>query len=124
MNIEPRPQLRTVITAHDPNEFRESLPESGVFDIFDCRLLIEFSPHAVIQDLEKYVTILESCINIVDMDIQPNYLLSSDGEVKLTISEVPLHVAENRTPPTRMYERPARTRKPRQTQSEDGFDKD
>jgi hypothetical protein len=124
MNIEPRPQLRTVITAYGPEEFRDSLPESGVFDIFDCSLLIEFSPHAVIQNLEKYVTILESCINIVDMDIQPNYLLDSEGEVRLTISEVPLHVAENRTPPARTYERPVRTKKPRRTQSEDGFDKD
>jgi hypothetical protein len=124
MNLEPRPQLSTVLTVHDPEEFRDALPTSGVFDIFDCSMLLEFSPHAVVQDLEKYVNILESCIHIVDMDVQPNYELDDDGQIRITISEVPLHVAENRTPPARMYERPTRTRKPRPVSSEDGFDND
>lgn len=124
MNIEPRPQLSTVLSVHGLDEFREVLPSSGVFDIFDVNLLVEFSPYVVIQDLEKYITILESCINIVDLDIQPNHELNTDGEIRITISEVPLHVAENRTPPARMYERPTRARKPRQVRKEDGFDKD
>ena len=106
MSIEPRPGLQTVLTVHDPEEFREALPSSGVFDIFDCSLLLEFNPHSVIQDLEKYVAILGSCINIVHMDVQPNYQVSDDSEIRITISEVPLHVAENRNPPTRVYPTP------------------
>lgn len=103
MNLEPRPQLRTVLTVQDLDEFREALPESGVFDIFDCQMLVEFSPNTVIHDLEKYITILESCINIVNLDIQPKHGL--DSGLRITISEVPLHVAENRNPPARMYKR-------------------
>lgn len=106
MSIEPRPGLQTVLTVHDPEEFREALPSSGVFDIFDCRLLLEFNANVVIQDLEKYVMILESCINIVDMDVQPAFDGLEDDEVRITISEVPLHVAENRNPPTRVYPTP------------------
>ena len=106
MSIEPRPGLQTVLTVHDPEEFREALPQSGVFDIFDCRLLVEFNANVVIRDLEKYVMILESCINIVDMDVQPAFDGLEDDEVRITISEVPLHVAENRNPPTRVYPTP------------------
>lgn len=103
MRLEPPPGLYTTITVHDPEEFREALPQSGVFDIFDCSLLLEFNPHSVIQDLEKYVAILGSCINIVHMDVQPNYEVADDSEIRITISEVPLHVAENRTPPARVF---------------------
>lgn len=101
MNIEPRPGLKTVLTVHSPEDFRESLPSSGVFDIFDCKMLVEFNPNTVLQHLEQYVTILESCINLVDLDVQPGRDL--DEEVRITISEVPLHVAENRTAPERFY---------------------
>ncbi len=129
MSLEPRPTLTTTLTVHDPEDFREALPSSGVFDIFDCRMLLEFSPHSVIQDLEKYVMILESCINIVDMDVQPDFSLGIEDGIKITITEVPLHIAENRNPPARMYKRPGKSPKPanpnrlqEHMDDEDGFD--
>lgn len=125
MSLEPRPNFTTTITVHEPDDFRDALPSSGVFDIFDCRMLLEFSPHSVIQDLEKYVMILESCINIVDMDVQPDFSLGLEDGIKITITEVPLHIAENRKPPTRTYKRPTKAQKPAPTPppaEDDGFD--
>ena len=110
MSIEPRPGLHTVLLVHDPEEFRDSLASSGVFDIFDCKMLVEFNPDTVLQDLEQYVAILEACINLVDLDVQPGRDL--DEEVRITLSEVPLHVAENRSAPDYIYPKSKPAKRP------------
>lgn len=78
-------------------EFRDSLPQTGLFEMFDCSVLIEASEFTPISEIEAISTLIHSAINVVDFKVSPLPLFDSD-EIHISIAEVPLHIAENRKP--------------------------
>lgn len=87
------------LIVHSSEEYRRALPETGLFDIFDCELTITTSPHTSVFDIDGIVKLTQACIHVTDVDI--NLDDSFDDEIHVTIAEVPLYVAEKRDPPKR-----------------------
>lgn len=80
-------------------EFRRALPETGLFDIYDCEIAIKTSSYTSVFDVDDIVKLTQACINVTDVDIQLDDSL--DDEIHVSIVEVPLYVAEKRNPPKR-----------------------
>lgn len=93
----------------DPNDFRDKLPSSGVFDLMDCNVNIESNLHISLEEIERYLTILKACVNVVDIEFTTNILSNiGDNELLITVYEIPIHVAENRPPLTPMGKGPVK----------------
>lgn len=71
-----------------PEEFRAALPQSGLFDMFDCAMWMEVPSDAPIQEIEQFTTILSSFINVTDINVTP----VSDGlsQYYISIVETPI----------------------------------
>lgn len=81
------------------DDFRDGLPSSGVFDLMDCNVVVETNLHVSIEEMERYLTILKSCLNVVDIEFTSRAGSElQDDELLFTIYEIPVHVAENRPP--------------------------
>lgn len=79
------------------DDFRDGLPSSGVFDLMDCNVVVETNLHVSIQEMERYLTILKSCVNVVDIEFTSRAGSElQDDDLLFTIYEIPIHVAENR----------------------------
>ena len=71
-----------------PEEFRAALPQSGLFDMFDCAMWMEVPSDAPIQEIEQFTAILSSFINVTDINVTP----VSDGlsQYYISIVETPI----------------------------------
>ncbi len=70
-----------------PEEFRAALPESGLFDMYDCALWMEVPAGAPVQEIEQITKTLQSFINVTDIEIT-----SADdglGQYYISIVETP-----------------------------------
>lgn len=79
------------------DDFRDGLPSSGVFDLMDCNVVVETNLHVSIEEMERYLNILKSCVNVVDIEFTSRAGSElQDDELLFSIYEIPIHVAENR----------------------------
>jgi len=100
-----------VETAED---FREALPSSGLFDMLDCALSVRSNALATVDDIDLIVTLVESAINVVDVNISADY--DTQG-FHIEIIEVPISIAEGKK------NKPASKPKPAPAiEDEDDFD--
>lgn len=76
-----------------PDELRDALPQSGIFEMYDCQLAIEAPGMAMEEDIEKMIAIVKSTINVTSAHV--SYVVDNE-DFGVTISEVPLQVAEGR----------------------------
>lgn len=90
--------------AKDAQDFQQQLPETGVFDMFDVSILIEASDFIPVKEIEKISTFVHAAINVVDFKVS-KIGLTEEPEIRVSIAEVPIHIAENRS------ERPRKPKK-------------
>jgi hypothetical protein len=57
------------LIVHNPEEFRAALPESGLFEMFDCAMWMEVPTDAPVQDIEQMTLTLQSFINVTDIEV-------------------------------------------------------
>jgi hypothetical protein len=86
---------------HTPDEFRDALPESGVFDFTDCILKVQANEFTEIAELQQITKILGAAIHITDVEIKTRpYDLAFDYEengIHIEVTSVPLSIAERKT---------------------------
>lgn len=88
-------QVKLQVTSAD--ELRDVLPISGVFDMNDCIVTIDCPLDSKIDEIQKMVVILESVINVVDVDIV-GHVTTTSSDYMVFITEVPIERAEGRRP--------------------------
>lgn len=81
------------LTVDTVDEFRKLLPSSGLFDMLDCTLSVRSNALSEIDDIDMIVKLVESAINVVDVNISADY--DTEGFV-IQITEVPASYAEGR----------------------------
>ena len=84
-----------IVTSAD--ELRDSLSTSGVFDMTDCKVYIDCPVDAEADEVRQMVSLLESVINVVDVEIV-GHVQTLDDEYIVDIIEVPLEAIEGKTP--------------------------
>lgn len=84
-----------IVTSAD--ELRDSLSTSGVFDMADCKVFIDCPLDAQAGEVRQMVSILESVINVVDVEIV-GHVQALDDEYIVDIVEVPIEVIEGKKP--------------------------
>lgn len=57
------------LIVHSPEEFRAALPESGLFDMYDCAMWMEVPADAPVYEVEQFTKILSSFINVTDINV-------------------------------------------------------
>lgn len=88
-------QVQLKVTSAD--ELRDALPVSGVFDMNDCIVTIDCPLDSKVNEIQKMVVILESVINVVDVDVVGHVTTTAD-DYMVFITEVPVERAEGRRP--------------------------
>jgi hypothetical protein len=82
------------MTVETVEEFKEQLPTSGLFDIYDCSMRLECPEHLMVFEVEEITRFLNSCINVADIEI----VATESSMIHITLKEVPIHIAERRRP--------------------------
>jgi hypothetical protein len=54
---------------HTPDEFRDALPESGVFEFTDCKVKVHANEFTEISELRQITKVLEAAIHVTDVEI-------------------------------------------------------
>lgn len=77
------------LKVRDYDDFRDSLPTSGVFDMTDCSVEIWCPEIAQVEEVERMVALIESMVHVNDVKVGSTVedLLSEDYRVVIT--EVP-----------------------------------
>lgn len=74
-------------------DFRQQIPETGLFDMFDVSVLVEASGFTSVKDIDEISTYLHAAINIVDFQVKKLGFLD-EPEIHISIAEVPINVAK------------------------------
>lgn len=83
-----------ILNPIDANDFREKLPNSGVFEMMDCEVEIYCPELAETEDVERMVNTIESMINVVDIRITSTPETLHNSTYQVIIREVPIQVAK------------------------------
>ena len=83
-----RPQR--VLTPANADEFRDLLPNSGVFEMLDCEVEIYCPELATAEEVQKMVVTIESMINVVDVVVSATPETLQNDSYKVIITQVPL----------------------------------
>lgn len=70
----------------DSSQLRDSLPQSGVFEMTDCIVEVSCSAYHPIDEVTKMLEIIKSTINVVEHTFIPD---ESVETFQVRISEVP-----------------------------------
>jgi hypothetical protein len=76
-----------------PDELRDALPQSGVFEMTDCKVQIDAPGDADEADIEKMITMINSIINVTNITVT---FIIDISFFHVKIEDVPLQVAEGR----------------------------
>lgn len=79
------------------DEFRDMLPNSGVFGMLDCEVEVVCPPAAEVPEIEKMVMLLESMINVTDVRIVGIPRSEEDEHYIIKITEVSTDIAKGKT---------------------------
>ena len=77
----------------DAADFREQLPATGAFEMYDIAILVEASDFTSVKDIEEISTFLHAAINVVDFKVKKLGLIDQD-EIHISITEVPINVVK------------------------------
>jgi hypothetical protein len=91
-------QMTTVkFIVHTPDEFRDALPESGVFDFTDCKLKVQANEFTEVSELHQITKILGAAIHVTDIEIKTRpYDLSFDYDqngIHIEVISVPMYTS-------------------------------
>lgn len=84
------------LEVYSADEFREMLPTSGVFDMLDCKVELVCPPSAQTEEVEKMVTLIESMINVLDVNVIGVPRSESEETYLITITNVPFGVSRGK----------------------------
>jgi hypothetical protein len=87
------------IKALSADELRDKLPNSGVFEMFDCKVEVFCPLNSDTSEIEKIVKVIESMINVTDVKITGD-IGPEDQEhyiIKITDTPVNTNIARGRT---------------------------
>jgi len=82
------------LLVENAEEYRSALPETGIFEKFDCNLDIICPEDTLISEIDSISFFTRACINVVDITVR-----NADTKynmIQVDITEVPVHVAEKR----------------------------
>lgn len=91
------------LLVENAEEYRSALPETGIFEKFDCNLDIICPEDTLISEIDAISFFTRACINVVDITVKN--ASTKYNMIQVDITEVPVHVAERR--PERGLPRPA-----------------
>jgi hypothetical protein len=57
------------LIVHSAEEFRAALPESGLFEMYDCAMWVEAPLDAPVNEIEQMTKTLQSFINVTDIEV-------------------------------------------------------
>jgi hypothetical protein len=86
------------LNVEDAQEFKDQIPETGIFEMYDISVLIEASGFVNVKDLDDICTYFHAAINVVDYKVK-KVDFTEGPSIRISIAEVPLHVAERRSAP-------------------------
>jgi hypothetical protein len=81
------------LQVNSPDELRDALPQSGVFEMTDCKVQIDAPGDADEADIEKMITMINSIINVTNITVT---FIIDISFFHVKIEDVPLQVAEGR----------------------------
>lgn len=79
---------RTKLKVSSADELRDALPESGVFEMFDCIVEIESPLDSDTSEIGRMVKVLEAAINVVDVIITTTDAILDPNDYTIGITEV------------------------------------
>ncbi len=84
------------LIVRNAEEFQSALPQTGLFDMFDCAVEIEAPGDFPVTEVEQIVKILHYTINVTDVrvSVSPE---DTDG-VHVMITETPYEPPKRKTP--------------------------
>jgi hypothetical protein len=71
------------------DDFRDSLPTSGVFDMTDCNVEIWCPEIAQVEEVERMVNLIESMVHVKDVKIGSTIEDLISDDYRVVITEVP-----------------------------------
>lgn len=76
-------QKRNIIIANNYDDFREMLPNSGLFEFTDCAIEIWCPEFAQAEEVQRMVSLVESMVHVTDVRIGSDIenLISEDYRV-------------------------------------------
>lgn len=86
-------QKRT-ITVHDYDDFRDSLPSSGLFEMTDCSLEIWCPEQSQIEEVQRMVSLVESMVHVTDVRIGSDVENLTSDNYRVVIIEDNNHVGK------------------------------
>jgi hypothetical protein len=82
------------LLVENAEEYKLALPETGIFEKFDCNLQITCPDDTLISEIEKISHFTRACINVVDIKVENG--ITKYGMIEVNLVEVPIHIAERR----------------------------
>ncbi len=79
---------KRTLNVRDYNSFRESLPNSGVFEMTDCTMEIWCPADSDTYEIEKMVKLLESMVHVTDVQIGSEIEDLTAEDYRVIITEV------------------------------------
>ena len=83
------------LLVENAQEYRDALPETEIFNKFDCSISITCPEETLIKEIEDISFFTKACINVVDISVKNAE--TKYNMIQVDITEVPIHVAERRT---------------------------
>lgn len=95
-SLERRTTVISLIV-HNAEEFQSALPQTGLFDLFDCAVEIDASAEFPVSEVERIVKILQYSINVTDVRVSVSTDEDLDG-AHVLITETPYEPPKRKTP--------------------------
>lgn len=82
--------MSKTIRAKNPDNFRDLLPISGVFEMTDCEVEIYYPESATSDELSQITNLLESMIHVIDIRVtqSPELDLNDKDKFRIEVHEV------------------------------------
>lgn len=80
-------QLTRTLHVKTYEEFRESLPTSGVFDMTDCTVEIWCPELAEAEELQRMVTLIESMVHVTDVRVGSSLFDMLSDEYRVVVTQ-------------------------------------
>jgi hypothetical protein len=98
------------LLVENAQEYRSALPETEIFNKFDCSIAITCPEDTLIKEIEEISFFTKACINVVDVSVKNAE--TKYNMIQVDITEVPVHIAERRSERPFPRKAPAPKKKP------------
>lgn len=80
-------QLTRILSVKNYDEFLETLPTSGVFEMTDCTVEIWCPELAEVEELGRMVRLIESMVHVTDVRIGSTIENMDDDEYRVVVTQ-------------------------------------